>query len=468
MNSNMLLNGEMVAGQGDAFAVLNPATEQTIVEINSSTVEQVDQAVLAAREAFKTWQNVSDEEINASFKKIAQDIRAEKDEIAELITAEQGKPLAMAQFEVEASANWIENIIGLEVPVDTIQEPSGKVIKVYNRPLGVVASITPWNWPFAIAVWHFFPALKTKNTVVNKPSEFTPLSTIKLVEIMNRHLPKGVCNLVLGKGDVGQALSEHALVDKVTFTGSTRTGQSILKSSVDTLKSVVLELGGNDVGIVLEDVDVDVAAEKIFGSAFLNMGQTCAALKRLYVHESVYDALTKKLTEIANAQVIGNGLDPNTTFGPIQNRIQYNKVKSMIEDAVANGGQIITAPKSVSEHGYFIPPTLVTNLKEGVKLVDEEQFGPVLPILKFTDVEDVIQRANNSPFGLGGSVWSKDLDRAQQIASRLETGTVWINNHSDLSPDAEFGGWKMSGLGYSFGLNGMLLYTHKQAIHISQ
>jgi acyl-CoA reductase-like NAD-dependent aldehyde dehydrogenase len=198
------------------------------------------------------------------------------------------------------------------------------------------------------------------------------------------------------------------------------------------------------------------------------MGQTCAALKRLYVHESVYDALTKKLTEIANAQVIGNGLDPNTTFGPIQNRIQYNKVKSMIEDAVANGGQIITAPKSVSEHGYFIPPTLVTNLKEGVKLVDEEQFGPVLPILKFTDVEDVIQRANNSPFGLGGSVWSKDLDRAQQIASRLETGTVWINNHSDLSPDAEFGGWKMSGLGYSFGLNGMLLYTHKQAIHISQ
>ena len=319
-----------------------------------------------------------------------------------------------------------------------------------------------------IAIWHFFPALKTKNTVVNKPSEFTPLSTIKLVEIINRHLPKGVCNIVLGKGDVGQALSEHSDVDKVTFTGSTRTGQSILKHSVNTLKSVVLELGGNDVGIVLDDVDVDTAAEKIFGSAFLNMGQTCAALKRLYVHENVYDALTQKLTQIANAQVVGNGLDSTTTFGPIQNHVQYHKVKGMIEDAVAQGGQIITEAKKVSEHGYFIPPTLVTNVKEGMPLVDEEQFGPVLPIIKFSDVDTVIERANNSEFGLGGSVWSKDLDRAQEIASKLETGTVWINSHSDVSPAAEFGGWKMSGLGYSFGLNGLLLFTHKQAIHISQ
>lgn len=468
MNSNMLFNGKTVVGQGELFAVLNPATEETIVKINSATVDQVDQAVHAARTAFKTWQHVSHQSINESFIKIAQDIRAESAEIAKLITTEQGKPLALAQFEVEAGANWIEYITSLEVPVETITDPSGKTIKVYNRPLGVVASITPWNWPFMIAIWHFFPALKTKNTVVNKPSEFTPLSTIKLVEIINRHLPKGVCNIVLGKGDVGQALSEHSDVDKVTFTGSTRTGQSILKHSVNTLKSVVLELGGNDVGIVLDDVDVDTAAEKIFGSAFLNMGQTCAALKRLYVHENVYDALTQKLTQIANAQVVGNGLDATTTFGPIQNHVQYHKVKGMIEDAVAQGGQIITEAKKVSEHGYFIPPTLITNVIEGMSLVDEEQFGPVLPIIKFSDVDAVIERANNSEFGLGGSVWSKDLDRAQEIASKLETGTVWINSHSDVSPAAEFGGWKMSGLGYSFGLNGLLLFTHKQAIHISQ
>lgn len=468
MNSNMLLNGESVQGLGEAFSVLNPATEQSLVEIKSSSVEQVNQAIEAAKIAFKTWQHTSDENINASFAKIAQDIRAEAAEIAELITLEQGKPLGLAQFEVEAGASWIEYISSLEVPVETVPDPSGKIIKVYNRPLGVIASITPWNWPFMIAIWHLFPALKTKNTIVNKPSEYTPLSTIKLVEIINRHLPKGVCSIVLGKGDVGQALSEHPSIDKVTFTGSTRTGQSILSHSVNTLKSVVLELGGNDVGIVLDDVDVDQVAEKIFGSAFLNMGQTCAALKRLYVHENVYDALAAKLTEIANAQVVGDGMKPETTFGPVQNRMQYNKVKALIEDAVQQGGKIITAQKDVAENGYFITPTLVTNVQEGVALVDEEQFGPALPMIKFSDVEDVIARANNTTFGLGGSVWSKDITKAEQIASRLETGTVWINSHSDLSPAAEFGGWKMSGLGYSFGLSGLLLFTHKQAVHISQ
>ncbi len=468
MNSNMLLNGESVQGLGEAFSVLNPATEQSIIEIKSSSVDQVDQAIQAAKKAFKTWQNVSDATINESFAKIAQDIRNESDEIARLITLEQGKPLALAQFEVEAGASWIGYISSLEIPVETIADPSGKTIKVYNRPLGVVASITPWNWPFMIAIWHLFPALKTKNTIVNKPSEYTPLSTIKLVEIINRHLPKGVCSIVLGKGDVGQALSEHPEIDKVTFTGSTRTGQSILSHSVNTLKSVVLELGGNDVGIVLDDVDVDEVAPKIFGSAFLNMGQTCAALKRLYVHENVYDALTQKLAEIADAQIVGDGLDAATTFGPIQNRMQYNKVKALIDDAVAKGGQIITANKNLSDNGYFIAPTLVTDVQEGIALVDQEQFGPALPIIKFSDIEQAIQSANNTEFGLGGSVWSKNIDQAQEIASRLETGTVWINSHSDLSPAAEFGGWKMSGLGYSFGLSGLLLFTHKQAVHISQ
>ncbi|SPL72272.1 aldehyde dehydrogenase family protein [Acinetobacter stercoris] len=468
MNINMILNGESVSGLGETFSVLNPANEQIIAEIPSTTVEQVNQTIAAAEEAFKTWKNVDDDTINSAFSKIANDIRLAKDEIAQLITLEQGKPLGLAQFEVEGGANWIEYIASLEVPVETIQDPGGKIIKVYNRPLGVVASITPWNWPFLIAIWHLFPALKTKNTVVNKPSEYTPLSTIKLVEIINRHLPKGVCSIVLGKGAVGQTLSEHTDVAKVTFTGSTRTGQSILSHSVNTLKSVVLELGGNDVGIVLDDVDVEEVAPKIFGSAFLNMGQTCAALKRLYVHENVYDALTQKLTEIADSQAVGNGTDVTTTFGPVQNKMQYNKVKAMIDDAVQNGGKIITQAKQLPEKGYFIAPTLVTNLKEGISLVDDEQFGPALPIIKFRDIQDVIKKANNTSFGLGGSVWSKDIEKAQEIANQLETGTVWINSHSDLSPAAEFGGWKLSGLGYSFGLSGLLLYTHKQAVHITQ
>lgn len=468
MNTNLVINGVSVQGQAALTDVINPATEEVIAQVASASAEQVDDAIQAAKTAFKTWKNISDADLAQAFSNIAADIRAESAELAELITLEQGKPLGLAQFEVEGGASWIEYLSSLEIPVETIADPSGKTIKVYNRPLGVVASITPWNWPFMIAIWHLIPALKTKNCVVNKPSEYTPLSTIRLVEIINRHVPKGVCSVVLGTGEVGGALSGHPDVAKVTFTGSTRTGQRILSNSVDSLKSVVLELGGNDVGLVLEDADLDVVAERIFGSAFLNAGQTCAALKRLYVHESVYDQLTEKLVNIANAQVVGAGLNPETTFGPIQNKAQYEKVKGLITDAVAKGGQIITAQQNIPEKGYFVAPTLVTNVDNGIALVDEEQFGPVLPIIKFSDVNEVIAQTNQSEFGLGGSVWSTDIAKAEEIASRMETGTVWINSHSDLSPAAPFGGWKTSGLGFSFGLDGLLLFTHKQAIHITQ
>ncbi|WOE33227.1 MULTISPECIES: aldehyde dehydrogenase family protein [unclassified Acinetobacter] len=467
MNTNLIINGTMPTGTAEIFTIINPATEQILANVSSASITQVNFAVQSANEAFKTWKNTSDHQINLAFIDIAADIRKEKEDLAQLITLEQGKTLAMAQFEVEASANWIEYLTTLEIPVETIHDPSGKVIQVYNRPLGVVASITPWNWPFMIAVWHLFPALKAKNCVVNKPSEYTPLSTIKLVEIINRHLPKGVCNLILGKGDIGQALSEHPQIAKVTFTGSTRTGQNILAHSVKTLKSVVLELGGNDVGIVLDDVDIETTAEKIFASAFLNVGQTCAALKRLYIHENIYDALTAQLVKIAERQHIGNGLNPQVSFGPVQNAAQYHKVKALIADAVAHGGIIINKIPTLPEQGYFIAPTLMTAVKEGIALVDEEQFGPVLPILKFNDINDVIQRTNHSNFGLGGSIWTQDLEQAAWIASQMETGTVWINSHSDLSPAAPFGGWKLSGLGYSFGLDGLLLFTHKQAVHIS-
>ena len=467
MNTNSIIHGEQVQGLADRFAVINPADESTLVEIHAASAAQVHQAVETAKHAFQSWKNTPDVTVNAIFLNIAQAIRQQKAEIALLITQEQGKTLAMAEFEVEAGASWIEYLTSLEIPVEEIQDPSGKQIKVYNRPLGVIASITPWNWPFMIAVWHIFPALKTKNCVVNKPSEYTPLSTIKLVEIVNQYVPAGVCSVVVGKGDVGQALSEHPLVEKVTFTGSTRTGQSILSHAVASLKSVVLELGGNDVGIVLEDADVERTAQGIFGSAFLNAGQTCAALKRLYVHERVYDALVEKLVALANAQVVGAGLEPTTTFGPVQNKMQYDKVNTLIAAAVAEGGKVLTHTPQLPEQGYYIAPTIVVDLPESAALVQDEQFGPALPILKFKDVDDVLRRTNASNFGLGGSVWSQDLDTAQQVASQMETGTVWINSHSDLSPAAVFGGWKLSGLGYSFGLEGLLLFTHKQAVHIT-
>jgi acyl-CoA reductase-like NAD-dependent aldehyde dehydrogenase len=468
MKTNMIFQGENIQGEATQFSIINPANEQIITQISSASLDQVGEAIASAVDAFQQWQHVDDEMINTLFLKIAEDIRLEADEIAQLITLEQGKPLALAQTEVAASLYWIEYLVGLTIPTETIEEHDGKIIQVFNRPLGVVASITPWNWPFMIAVWHIFPALKAKNCVVNKPSEYTPLSTIKLVEIMNRHLPAGVCNILLGKGEVGQALAEHPDIEKVVFTGSTATGKNILYSAADTLKSVVLELGGNDVGIVLEDVDIQQAADAIFASSFLNAGQTCASLKRLYVQENVYDLLIEQLVKLCHQQTLGDGLNSETTFGPVQNKNQYIKVKALIDDAVSQGGTIITSSISLPKQGYFIAPTLITNVHEGILLVDEEQFGPVLPILKFNNIDEVLNQTNKSYFGLAGSVWSKDIVKAQEIAARMQTGTVWINSHSDLSPAAVFGGWKYSGQGYSFGLDGLLLFTQKQAIHLRQ
>lgn len=468
MNASLILNGEKIHGQGEKVAVINPANEEIITEVASATIGQVNECVNIAFDAFKNWKNTDEKLIQQMLLDIADSILNEKKELAELITLEQGKPLFLAHIEVEQSVHWIKNIAELEIPIEYYIEPSGKKIKVYNRPLGVIASITPWNWPFMIAVWHIIPALKTKNCIINKPSEFTPLSTIRLVEIINQVLPKGVCNLVLGKGEVGKALSEHPKVQKVVFTGSTPTGQHILQGTISTLKSVVLELGGNDVGIVLDDVNVDAVANKIFQSAFLNAGQTCACLKRLYIHEKVYESLVSKLVEIANQQVVGNGLDLRTTCGPVQNIIQYRKVKNILNDAISQGGIILNLPVPHPEKGYFIAPTLVANLQNGITLLEDEQFGPVLPIVKFSEVEQVVEKINQSEFGLGASIWTQDLDKAAQLSEQLESGTVWINSHGDLSPSAAFGGWKLSGLGFSFGMDGLLQFTHKQSVHMTE
>lgn len=466
MNTSMYINGQKVLGTDPIINVLNPANKQIITSVPSASIEQVEQSIVAAKQAFNQWQYTPDQTVIDYFNTIADEIMQNKDEIAQLITQEQGKPLFLAQVEVDLAVGWIRYVAELNIPVEHYQE-NGKHIKVYNRPLGVVASVTPWNWPFMIAAWHIFPALKAKNTVINKPSEFTPLSTIKLVEIINRHVPQGVCNIVLGDGKVGSALTTHPGIEKVTFTGSTATGQQILQGATDNLKSVVLELGGNDVGIVLADANLDVAIPKIFQSAFLNAGQTCACLKRLYVHESLYDQVIEHLVTSINDQVIGDGLNPKTTFGPLQNKTQYQKVLELIADAEASGANIIRPTQSVPENGYFIAPTLVTDIDEKSALVQTEQFGPVLPILKFNNVEQVIDATNQSEYGLGGSVWSSNLELAEQVALKMQTGTVWINSHSDLSPQAAFGGWKLSGLGYSFGLNGLLQYTHKQSVHLS-
>ncbi len=465
---SLIINGEKTNGQGGSFSVLNPATEQVVCQAPQASTEQVDQAVEAAHQAFKQWQHTSDQERKEVLHRIADRIEANAQELAEIVVKEQGKPLFLAHAEVGGAVAWTRYTADLEIPVNVIEDSENKRIEQHHKPLGVVGSITPWNWPLMIAIWHIMPALRTGNTVVCKPSSLTPLNTLRLIELMNEELPAGVVNIVTGESGIGSAMSRHTGIQKIVFTGSTPTGQQIMQSASVNLKRLTLELGGNDAAIVLPDANVEQIAEAIFQTSFLNMGQTCAALKRLYVHNDIYDQLAEALADKARAQVVGDGLEEGTTFGPVQNKDQFDLICELVEDARNQGATILAGGEPLPRNGFFYPPTIVTNISDGTRLVDEEQFGPVLPIIRFSDVEDAIRRANNSVEGLGGSVWSSDLEAAQKIAQRLECGTAWINNHAEVLPHAPFGGCKMSGFGVEFGIDGLLEYTQAQTININK
>ncbi len=464
---SLIIDGRAVAGERGSFPVLNPATEASFADCPSASLEQLDSAVAAAGRAFSRWQASSCEARRALLEAIAERIEQNAPELAELVVREQGKPLALAQMEVAGAVAWTRAAAALDLPVEVIEDGPAKRIELHRRPLGVVGSITPWNWPLMIAVWHIMPALRAGNTVVVKPSSLTPLATLRLVELINEVAPAGLVNIVAGGGGLGREIARHPQIRKIVFTGSTPTGQDIMRNAADNLKRLTLELGGNDAGIVLADADVDAIAEGIFQTAFLNMGQTCAALKRLYVHESLHDRLCERLVEIARRQKIGDGMAEGVTFGPVQNREQFQLVCELVEDARAAGARILCGGEPLPGKGYFYPPTIVADIRDGTRLVDEEQFGPVLPVIRYTDVEDAIARANASENGLGGSVWSSDIARAREVAARLECGTVWINGHAEVLPHCPFGGCKMSGFGVEFGLEGLLEYTAPQLMNIN-
>jgi len=464
----LVIDGQSIPGDGESADVINPATGEIVAHCPYASTEQLQQAVAVANKAFQSWQHSSHAERRATLHGIADEIEAHTDELARLIVAEQGKPLPLAEFEVMGGVAWTRYNADLEIPVDVIEESDEKRIELHRKPLGVVASITPWNWPFMIAVWHIMPALRAGNTVISKPSEFTPLSTIRLVELINKHVPHGVVNIVNGSAAIGAAITDHPDIRKIIFTGSTPTGQTIMRGSANTLKRLTLELGGNDAGIVLPDTDVEQVSEAIFQGAFLNMGQTCAALKRLYVHESQYQTFCDSLSAIAQQQVVGNGLDEGVTFGPIQNATQFERVVELVEDAKANGAKILSGGEPLAGPGYFYPPTIVANISDGTRLVDEEQFGPALPIIAYRDIEDAVERANAGEAGLGGSVWSSDPAIAAEIAARLESGVTWVNCHAQIQPNTPFGGCKMSGFGVEFGLDGLLEYTSHHLLYITK
>ena len=292
------------------------------------------------------------------------------------------------------------------------------------------------------------------------------MSTLRLVEVIARHVPRGVINSVTGEQGFGSTITAHAGIQKIVFTGSTATGQSVMRGAAGNLKRLTLELGGNDAAIVLPGTSVEAVAEDIFQAAFLNMGQTCAALKRLYIHQSQYEAFADALTLIAQRQVVGDGLAPGVTFGPVQNLEQLALVEELVADARAQGARVLCGGARLDRPGFFYPPTLVADVTDGQRLVDEEQFGPVLPLIAYQDVEDVLRRANAGDMGLGGSVWGRDSEQAQALASRLECGMAWVNCHAQIQPNTPFGGSKMSGFGVEFGLEGLLEFTGQQLLYV--
>lgn len=468
----MIIGGKRVSARR-TFSVINPATGAPFAAVPAGDISDLETAVAAARAAFPTWSATADAERQRLLHSIGDTLQANMAELMELVTKETGKPLKGldgigAGMEVGGAVAWTHATADLTLPVEVVQDNDEARIEVHRKPLGVVGSIPPWNWPLLIAIWHVIPALRAGNTVVIKPSSLTPVATARFVELANEILPPGVLNIVTATSDsgVGSAMAKHPGIDKMVFTGSTATGKQIMQNAAGNLKRLTLELGGNDAGIVLPDVDPKAFAPKLFSVTFHNSGQTCACLKRLYVHESIYEQLCAELATIAKKAVVGDGLKPETELGPVQNKAQLDFVEELAEDARAHGARILSGGRARKGDGYFFEPTVVADVTDGIRLVDEEQFGPILPVIKYSDIEDAIRRANASPNGLGGSIWSNDTKKAAALAMRLECGTAWVNEHGAIQPNAPFGGIKQSGIGVEFGQHGLEEYTSIQTLKV--
>ena len=462
----LLIGGKLVAGD-QTMAVINPATEEVLVNAPRASVAQLNQAVSAAKAAFPAWSSKTLDERRALLTKVTDVLEANSAQLARLLTQEQGKPLPEAEGEIAGTVGFFRYWLTLDMPTKIIEDSDVRRVEVQRRPLGVVGAIIPWNFPMLVLAFKFPPALLAGNTLVIKPSPTTPLTTLKFGELIAGILPPGVVNVITDANDLGDVLTHHPDVRKISFTGSTATGKKVMASAAETLKRITLELGGNDAGIVLDDADPKTVAKPIFASAFMNSGQVCLALKRLYVHESIYDEVCTELADLANAAIVDDGLKQGTQHGPLQNKMQYEKVKGFLEDARKHGN-IIAGGDVPDRAGYFIRPTIVRDITDGTKIVDEEQFGPILPIIKYTDSDDAVRRANASPYGLGASVWSSDTDRAYDVASKVDAGTVWINQHLDLVPYVPFGGSKQSGIGVQFGEDGINEFTQAHIVNMKR
>ncbi|MFG1801848.1 aldehyde dehydrogenase family protein [Micromonospora carbonacea] len=447
-----------------ALAVVDPATGAVFASAPACTTAELDAAVAAAAAAAPGWAALPLDERRARLRACGAALADAAEEVAALLSREQGKPLAAARAEVDLSAGWFGHTADLPGTDEVVAAGPAASIMIGRVPHGVVAAIAPSNFPIILAVCKVAPALLAGNAVVLKPSPETPLATLRTGELLASHLPPGVLSVLSGDHALGKALTTHPGIDMVSFTGSVGTGQAIAEQAAGRFLPVVLELGGNDAAVVLPDADVTALAPALFAGAMVNSGQFCAAVKRIYVSGAQAGELVTALAKLAAAAVVGDGGDPATEYGPLVSRAQLDRVSALVDEAAAAGARVVTGGARLPRPGWFYPPTIVTDLPPGTDLELEEQFGPVIPVIAYDDLDEAIARANGTRYGLGASLWG-DAGRARALAGRLTCGTVWINTHGALRHDTPFGGVRSSGAGVEYGWWGLLEYTRIKVVH---
>ncbi|WP_081709544.1 aldehyde dehydrogenase family protein [Mesorhizobium erdmanii] len=461
-NFYSLVDGSLVR-DGSKLKVTNPATLGTVGAAIVPGAEVLQQAIDAAERAFVTWRAEQWTVRSSLLLALAGVLRKNVEELARLLTLEQGKPLQQARNETISCAEFLEHCSGLELRSVVLNESPGAYTEQYFVPYGIVAGIVPWNFPLEAAISKIGPAIITGNSIIIKPAPTTPLATLRFGELIRDVVPAGLIQIIADDGSLGPKLVSHPSIAKISFTGSTASGKAVMTSAAQGLKRLSLELGGNDPAIVFDDVDLKRVPQAIFDAAFLNSGQVCTAIKRVYVHAAIADRFCECLAALARNAVVGDGLEDNVTVGPLQNKVQFDKVLQYLDEA-EKVGRIVVGGKAPALAGYFINPTIVTEISDEASLVKDEQFGPILPILTFTDVDDVVRRANGTPYGLTASVWSADTDRAARIARRLDFGTIWVNKHLEFNLDYPFSPCKESGFGTEGGIEGLKEYAQSRLL----
>ncbi|HWN96835.1 MAG TPA: aldehyde dehydrogenase family protein [Methylomirabilota bacterium] len=474
----MLIDGQWTeAESGETFPTYDPATGEVICEIAAGDKADIDRAVRAARAAFESgpWRSMTPSERGRLIWKLADLLEKNLEEFARLESLDNGKPLAVARVAdvplavdlFRYMAGWATKIHGHTIPISVPYAPGAKFFSYTQRePIGVVGQIIPWNFPLLMAAWKLGPALATGCTVVLKPAEQTPLSALRLGELIQEAgFPNGVVNIVTGLGETaGAALAAHPDVDKIAFTGSTEVGKLIVKAASNDLKKVSLELGGKSPNIVFEDADLETAIPGAASAIFFNHGQCCCAGSRLYVHKKHFDEVVSGVASAAKKIKVGPGHEPETDMGPLISEEQLNRVMGYLQSGESQGARSVVGGGRLGERGYFVQPTVLVNTRPGMKVMDEEIFGPVVCAVPFTDPNEVLKAANKNVYGLAAAVWTRDVAKAHRLASELRVGTVWVNCYNIFDSALPFGGYKQSGWGREMGGEALELYTETKAV----